>query len=212
MRLSRDFDGKTIVSVSDGRILGKTKDVYLDPDLRQMTGFHIGREGLIKRKTILIQQADIVLLGIDVILVKDSDVLTDDQTVPEAKLWLRQDDLDGRQVVTPGGTKLGIVGDVVIGDDGVVNEIALSRVLVEGPLAEKRNIPRDAVLDVGNEDEPMTVDLAMMEKLLGAGFIEEDEPVGETAVETPEPSDEILTIDVEDAPETDESSAEEVSE
>ena len=195
MRLSRDFDGKTIVSISDGRILGKTKDVYLDPDLQTMTGFHIGREGLIKRKTILIQRQDVVLLGVDVILVKDSDVFTDDQQMPEAKLWLRQDDLDGRQVVTPGGTKLGIVGDVVLDDTGAVMEIALSRVLVEGPLAEKRNIPRDAVLDVGKDGEPMMVDLAVMEKLFGTGFIEEDEDGAETAV-APQDSAEVLTVEV----------------
>ncbi len=207
MRLSRELDGKTIVSISDGRILGKTKDVYLDPDLRNMTGFHIGREGLIKRKDILIQQADIVLLGQDAILVKDSDVFTDDQQLTEAKLWLRQDDLDGRQVVTPGGTKLGIVGDVVLDDAGVVMEIALSRVLVEGPLAEKRNIPRNAVLDVGKDDEPMMVDLAKMEKLFGAGFSGEDETGAETAVAALE-ADEILTVDVDDTPDADESSEE----
>lgn len=219
MRLSRELDGKMIVSISDGRILGKTKDVYLDPDLRNMTGFHIGREGLIKRKDILIQREDIVLLGQDAILVKDSDVFTDDQQVPGAKLWLRQDDLDGRQVVTPGGTKLGIVGDVVLDDNGAVREIALSRVLVEGPLAEKRNIPREAVLDVGKDGESMMVDLAIMEKLFGTGFSGEADDGAETAtsavlstsVAAPE-ADEVLTVDVEDTQDTDEAPAETESE
>ncbi len=199
MRLSRELDGKPIISIADGRILGKTKDVYLDPELNFVAGFYVGTEGLIKRKNLVIKREDVVLLGIDAILVKNADVVTDDRELPEAKLWVRQDTLDGRQVDTAGGTKLGIAGDVVVDQTGNIIEIALSRVMVEGPLAEKRNIPRAAVVDVGKEDGHMLVDMGKLESIMSGAeqepvdFVEPGEDVAETAVSEDEPeSDETL--------------------
>ncbi|MEJ2753475.1 MAG: PRC-barrel domain-containing protein, partial [Chloroflexota bacterium] len=76
MRLGNDLDNKPIISVSDGQILGRTKDLYVNQDLSQLAGLFVGTEGVIRRTDRIIPNDRIVLFGIDVILVKDADVIT----------------------------------------------------------------------------------------------------------------------------------------
>jgi hypothetical protein len=52
---------------------------------------------------------------------------------------------------------------------------SLGRVLVDGPIAQQRAIRRDVLIDNGNEDGAMTIDLLRAERL----------PIG-TAVSEPE--------------------------
>ena len=165
MRLGKDLTGKKIVSVTDGRFLGNVKDVYVNSELYWITGVNIGTEGLIKRKTLIIPRERIVVFGIDAILVEDSDVVTDDKELEEADKWMSVSKLRGRDVDTPGGTKVGTVGDIIVNDQAHVIGVALGRVFVEGSIAEKGYVPRGALIDVGNEDGAMTVDLPKAEKL-----------------------------------------------
>jgi uncharacterized protein YrrD len=167
-RLGKDFVNKAVVSMDEGRMLGRIQDLYLDPQLDRVLGLYMGSEGLFKRKSLLIPREAVVVLGVDAVLVQQSDVITDDQALPEAKTWFRRDKLAGRDVDTPGGTKLGVIGDVVVEDDGAVSAFALSRVYVEGPLAESRLVDRSAVIDTGQEDGRMNVDLTALEHSLNA--------------------------------------------
>ena len=100
-----------------------------------MTGIFLGSEGLLKRKPLLIARDHVAVFGIDAILVKKNDVITDPQQLPEAEDWLRLDKMRGRQVDTPGGTKVGAIGDILIGEEGHITGFALSRVFVEGTIA-----------------------------------------------------------------------------
>jgi len=61
---------------------------------------------------------------------------------------------------------VGVIGDVIVDPTGHITGFALSKVYVEGPLAEKRVISRTVVLDIGQEDGRMTVDLAKLEASL----------------------------------------------
>jgi uncharacterized protein YrrD len=167
-RLGKDFVNKAVVSMDEGRMLGRIQDLYLDPELGRVLGLYMGSEGLFKRKSLLIPREAVVVLGVDAVLVQRSDVITDDQALPEAKTWFRRDKLAGRDVDTPGGTKLGVIGDVVVEEDGAVSAFALSRVYVEGPLAESRLVDRSAVIDTGQEDGRMNVDLTALEHSLNA--------------------------------------------
>ncbi|HEX6384524.1 MAG TPA: PRC-barrel domain-containing protein [Anaerolineae bacterium] len=165
MRLGKDLTGKPIISMTDGRLLGTVKDLYVNPDLYWLTGIYAGHEGLIKRKSLVIDRENVAVFGIDAILVKNSEVVTDDKEHPEVENWLRLDKLRGREVDTPGGTKVGTVGDIVLGEEGHVTGFTLSRVFVEGPIAEKGTIPREALIDTGDEDKVMTIDLPKVEQL-----------------------------------------------
>ncbi len=167
MRLGKDLEGKPIISVADGRILGRAKDVYVDPEINKLMGLFTGMEGVIRRRSQVIPSDDVVLYGIDVILVKDAEVIVNDKKLPEVKSWQRLKDLQGREVVTPGGTKLGTVGDVILDETGQIVGLHLSRVHVKGPLAEQGSIPREAIVDPDQENGTIGVDLAMLEKLVG---------------------------------------------
>lgn len=163
MRESKDLIGKTVISVSDGRLLGTVRDIYLDQNLYWMTGIHLGSEGLLKRKALVIARENVVVFGIDAVLVKNADVVTDTKTYAPATKWLRLDDLKGREIDTPGGTKVATIGDVILDEEARVIAVKLSRTYVEGPIAEKRVVPRDAIVDTGQADGVMTIDLVKAE-------------------------------------------------
>jgi uncharacterized protein YrrD len=163
MRLGKDLTGKPIISVTDGRLVGYAKDLYVNKDLYWVTGIYTGSEGLIGRKDKLIQRDNVVVFGIDAILVKNADVETDNKEIDNVDDWQRLDKLRGRGVDTPGGTKVGIIGDIIVGEEGEVDGFSLSRVHIEGPVADNGTIPRAAVVDTGRVDGLMTIDLQKVE-------------------------------------------------
>lgn len=163
MRLGKDLTGKPIISVTDGRLVGYAKDLYINKDLYWVTGIYTGSEGLIGRKDKLIQRDDVVVFGIDAILVKNAEIETDNKELKEVDNWQRLDKLRGRGVDTPGGTKVGTIGDIIVGEEGEVTGFSLSRVHIEGPVADNGTIPRDAVVDTGRVDGVMTIDLQKVE-------------------------------------------------
>lgn len=165
MRLSKDLLNKAIVTIDDGSIVGHVKDIYLNADLSEMAGIHLKKEGLFRRRALLIPAHSVVVFGIDVVLINSIQSVSDDKKLVEAASWILLDKLQGREVDTPGGTRVGTIGDVVLDEEGMVTGYALSRVLVEGPIAETRVIDRGAVLNVGNSKEGiMTIDLNRAER------------------------------------------------
>jgi uncharacterized protein YrrD len=164
MRLGQSLIGNPVISVSDGRELGKVKDVYLDENLRFVVGIYLGSEGLLKRKPNYVRYVDVTLFGIDAILVKHADVVLRGNEVPGLAQWLRLDELKGRDVDTPGGTKIGRIGDVILNEQARVAGFSLTHLSVEGPVAENKAMARKALVDAGHEDGIMTVDLAQAEQ------------------------------------------------
>ncbi len=167
MRPSKDLVGKPVISIDDGRFVGNVKDIYVDPELNWLVGIHLGTEGLLRRKALLIPREAVVVFGVDAVLVKNADVVQDNRELDAADKWLRLDDLQGRHVDTPGGTKVGDVGDVLLDQDARVVGLKLNKVHVEGPIAADRTILRAAVLDTGSEDGVLTIDLARAERTAG---------------------------------------------
>ena len=211
MRLGKDLENKPIISVTDGRMLGRTKDVYVDAQLQQLAGLYLGTEGMIRRRAQVIQSEDVVLFGIDVILVKGSDVITNDKDFPEVGNWQRLKDLQGYEVHTPGGTKLGTVGDVILDGTGAITGFSLSRVFVKGPLAEQGTVPREVVVETSHKEKTIRVDLAMLEGMVvgaddkaPAAKAPEEAPVEEIDIDVVENDEKVDTIDVVDLDESDE--------
>jgi sporulation protein YlmC with PRC-barrel domain len=165
MRIGNDLIGKHIISITDGKLLGDVKDLYFDHAVENITAVFVGSEGLFRKKTFFIKRESIYVFGIDAILVKDSDVVLDSSQYAPAADWLRLNTLKGRAIDTPGGTKVGKVGDVIVNEDAQVIGVALSRIAVEGTIAERRSVSRAAVLDMGEEDGIVTVDLEQAELL-----------------------------------------------
>ncbi|MFN2190259.1 MAG: PRC-barrel domain-containing protein [Candidatus Promineifilaceae bacterium] len=174
MRSAKELVGKPIYSVTDGRHIGSVKDLYLDSDLRKITGVYVGSEGIFNRRARLIPRSQVVVFGADAVLVADSDVIVDDQEHLPSQGWLRREDVQGRVMYTAGGTKVASVGDIKIDEDSRVVIFTLARVFVEGPLANNRLVERSAILDAGGFDGTMVVDLAEVEQtsLGSAGAVE----------------------------------------
>lgn len=166
MKLGKDLINKPIYSIDEGKLIKKVEDLYLDPNLMVIFGLYVGSTGLVRRKAELIRATDVYIYGVDAVLVNGSATITDDGEYPDAKSWIRREKLIGREVDSPGGTRLGIIGDVIIDTAGRVTGFALSKTFVEGPLAAKRVIDRDTIVDTGQEDGTMTVDLVKLEASL----------------------------------------------
>lgn len=182
MRNSKDLIGKSVVSIDEGRLIGTVRDVYLDPTLEWLAGVHLGKEGLISRRSLLIPREAIAVFGVDYVLANQSDVVTDEKNLPEAENWLRLDKLQGREVDTTGGTKVGVVGDAILDEEARIVGFTLSRVYVEGPVAESRTIYQEAIVDKGQVDGKMTVDLTVVEQQSQA-----DAPLEVAPEKAPEP-------------------------
>ena len=164
MRLGKELIGKPIYSMTDGRQLGNVKDIYLDLELDFLNGIFLGHEGLFNRKARVIARENIAVFGYDAVLVTDSDVETDNNDTPEVELWLRRENVQGRGIETPGGTKVGTVGDILFDEKAKVVGFSLARIFVDGPVAEKRIVMKGAVADAGGKDGIVTIDLAKAEK------------------------------------------------
>lgn len=165
MFLGKDIIGNPVIAVSDGRSIGKAKDIYLTTDCQSVAGIYLGTEGLFSRESFLVKSGDVVTIGPDAVLVKNEDVVCEEKFLTEMdEPWLRRDELQGRPVDTPGGTKVGKVGDVVINRDGDVLGFSLNQVYVAGPITENRSVAVHTLRDAGNEDGRMTIDLERAER------------------------------------------------
>lgn len=163
MNSGKYFIGKPVISISDGQRVGTLKDLYVDYDVRTVEGIYLGSEGLFSRKDLCIAKGDVLVYGVDAILVKQSGVVIDGALACESAKWMRRDRLPGKQITTAGGTRVGTVDDIIVDKDMRIVGFRLGRVFVEGPIAENRAITRQAVTDVGHEDA-MVIDLSIAER------------------------------------------------
>lgn len=162
--LARDMVNKPVISVRDGRQIGKVQDFFISHDARQVTAIHLGSEGLLSRKSFLIRTHDVVVMGPDATIVKDTDVVVQQSEEPETEHWLRRDDFKGRSLTTAGGTKVGKIGDIIVDGHGQVRGFSLGSVDVSGPIAENRAIALHAVQNIEGEDGDIIVDLQEAER------------------------------------------------
>lgn len=176
MRIGKDLIDKPIYSMADGKHLGDVKDLYLDPSLDGIMGIFLGKESLFSRKERLIKRETVHVFGLDAILVKNANVVLDSSQYAPVAGWLRREDLQNRDVDTPGGTKVGKIGDVIVDENARIIGFSLSRVMVEGPIAENRTVARAAMIDAGNEDGVMTIDIRRAE--VAAMSQEQEDEVG----------------------------------
>jgi sporulation protein YlmC with PRC-barrel domain len=156
---------KSLVSITDGKIVGEIKDLYLDREMHEVSAVFLGREGLIKRKTNLLPRAAVHIFGVDVWLISGSDKVVGPEEVPDSDTFVLVGELRGREIVTEGGTKIGVVDDVILDPEARVLGFLLGKVHVQGPLAERKTIAREAVTKLGSKDAPMAVVLAQAESL-----------------------------------------------
>jgi uncharacterized protein YrrD len=165
MITSKDHSGKPVISITDGKKLGEIKDLYLDQEMRQVAAVFLGKEGLISRKTLVIARSAMQVYGIDAWLVSSSDIVMKAEDIPESGTFTLVGDLRGRELQTEGGTKVASIDHVILDNEARVLGFGLGKVYSQGPLAERRAIARDAIINLGTAKEPMTINLAQAESL-----------------------------------------------
>jgi uncharacterized protein YrrD len=168
MQLAKDLSKKPIYRISDGLQLGDIKDFYLDPGLTQMIAVYLGKEGMIKRKTLVMPMRDIQLRGIDCWLATPQAGAIDLNDWQGSDAFLLVDDLRGRAIHTAHQTPIGTVKDLLFDEQGRVVGLELGKVHVQGPLATSKRIPRSALLSLGDKKVPMVADLQAAEQAAGA--------------------------------------------
>ena len=164
MRVAQEIMNVPVISANDGQEVGKVKGFYIDQNLTHLLAISLGSEGLFNRKETLIKWPDVVTFGQDAILIKDADCVIETSEVENFEDFVERDEIGGRSVETPGGTKIGRVGDLIFDEKAMISGFALSQIYVSGPIAANRAVSRKAVVDVGNEDGIMTADLSEAEK------------------------------------------------
>jgi len=166
MRLGKSLIGNPLFGSADGRKLGEVKDLYLDGELMAVVGIYLGREGLLRPTPRFVERADIALFGIDALLAASTFTVYERDEAHEPPGWLRLEQLQGREVRTPGGTKIGKLGDVVLDEDARITGFSLVNLSVRGPVAEADAVARAALVDVEDENGAITLDLARAEQAL----------------------------------------------
>lgn len=165
MTATKEFQGKLLIGVTDGKKLGEVKDVYLDNAATKVIAAYLGKEGIINRRSLLLDISKVQLFGIDTWLINGSDTVQDKAEVTGSADFLLADDVRGREIQTDGGTKIGTVSDVIIDSSLKVIGFALGKVAVEGPIAARRAIARAAISELGGAERPMIAVLTQAESL-----------------------------------------------
>lgn len=167
MLVAEKFINKQIISLDEGRILGVVKDFYVNQSLETVTGLYLGSEGLLSRKPKIIKQEGIHLYGVDVLFVSDSKVLLEGDklnTVEGLEQWLRREDLQGRNIQASSGSEVGKIHEIFFDETGRILGFGLNKIKIEGPIAENQAIQRNVVINPGDKDKPMTIDLIKAEQ------------------------------------------------
>lgn len=170
MIIGKQHRNKPLISLTDGKHVGEVKDYFLDSKLTALAAVFTGKEGLLSRKTFAVARPSIKVLGIDVWLVGGPDVVVNFDTVPDHEDLIKFDDVRGRDIATEGGSKIAVVDDVLLDDNGKVLGFALGKVLVPGPLAERKAIHRDAITSCGGDKIPMVAVMTQAESLTIPGY------------------------------------------
>ncbi len=165
MITSKEHSGKPVISITDGKKLGEIKDLYLDQDMRQVAAVFLGKEGLISRKTLVIARSAVQVYGIDVWLVSGSDTSCRRKIFPSRgpSHWLVN--CAGENFKPKAAPKWRVIDHVILDNEARVLGFGLGKVYSQGPLAERKAIARDAILNLGTAKEPMTINLAQAESL-----------------------------------------------
>lgn len=163
MAAGKQLLNKQLISLTDGRKIGEIKDLYLDEKMSKIVAVYLGYEGLINKKHFAMDRAHVQVMGIDAWLVSSGAASVPAETLPDADRLILYSDVRSREIVTEGGTKIGAVDDLLFDADGDIVGFALGRIVVQGPLAERKTIARSAISTIGSATSAMTTDMANAE-------------------------------------------------
>ncbi len=165
MLIGKTIIGKNVVNLDYGRIIGQVKDLYLNEDLTELVGLNLGSTGLFSRDSYIVPIEEVTLLGEDIVLVKEETSKKIRKDVAGTGGWISRDEIQGRTIDSEGGTPIGTVDDIAIKEKGEYSVLGfvLGKIYLDGPVFENNSIARHAVLDTGEQDGKMIVNLKLAE-------------------------------------------------
>jgi sporulation protein YlmC with PRC-barrel domain len=161
----REHVNKPVISASDGKKLGKIKDLYLDPKLTKVTAVYLGGSGVVKRKKLMIRRDKVRTCGMDAWLVETADVVVDVGHIVGSRDLVPAKELRGRQIMSEGGTEIATVDDVILDGECNVKGFTLANFPASGPLAQRKAIALGAFNSLGSKKNPMITTLAKAESM-----------------------------------------------
>lgn len=164
---TKDLQNKQLISLADGKKIGEIKDLYLDSEMQKVAAVYLGKEGgLFSKKSHAMARNFVSVMGIDAWLVDGTFQIVEPAMAREFDQFSLVGDVRGREVQTEGGTKIGVVEDALVDDQGNIEAFTLGKVYVLGPLADRKAIARAAVKHLGTKSAPMIADMAQAEELV----------------------------------------------
>lgn len=156
--------GLPVFEGEHGSLLGTIDDLYLTPEVDRCAAVRVRSGGLFRQRAVAIPFASLQLIGEDMWLASDARAAIPVAQYEAEVRPVRAHHLIGRQVVTEGGTPIGLLGQVVLRRDGSVDGFYLQAVHVGGPLSERRFIVRGALITIGDQENPATSSLTAAEQ------------------------------------------------
>jgi uncharacterized protein YrrD len=156
---------KPVISMTDGKKLGKIKDLYLDPKVTTVTAVSLGASGTLRHKQLMIDRAKVQTCGMDAWLVSGADVVVGPEHVVGSREFVRASELRGRQIRSEGGTEIATVDDIILDSQCNVKGFTLSKIQASGPLAQRKAIALGAFTSLGSKKNPMVTTLARAESM-----------------------------------------------
>jgi uncharacterized protein YrrD len=146
---SRDLIGRLIITVTQGEIVGKVKDVLIDPENWQIAALVLPSKMFSKASNI-IPRSVVHVFGRDVVLVKSNEAMPRDDTLDHvASLLAVSGQMKGRPIATDKGVRVGVLNDVFVDETGKVVAYDLAKVFIKGPIAETKQLPFHVTRSVG---------------------------------------------------------------
>ncbi|MFC1924447.1 PRC-barrel domain-containing protein [Chloroflexota bacterium] len=166
MQTVKEQLNKQVIAISNGKKLGKIKEIYFDPDVTKVAGVSLGSSGIFKRKDLMIDGRKVQKCGMDAWLVSSSDVVVEPKQIFGSSEFVPASELQDREIVSEGGTEIATVDSTIIDEHGNVKGFTLDKLPESGPLAQRKAIARGAIHSLGSETSPMTTTLEVAESIL----------------------------------------------
>lgn len=148
----QDLIGKPIVTMTQGEIIGKVKDILIDPGTFEIAALVLPPSKMFSKETLVVPRTVIHVLGKDVILVKGNEATVRDNTLHGvASLLAVFGQMKGRSIATEKGVKVGVLNDILVDENGKIVGYDLAKVFIEGPVAQSKRIPFRVTRSIGKD-------------------------------------------------------------
>jgi uncharacterized protein YrrD len=149
-RITQDMKGFQVISATDGQVIGKVEDVYIDLKNLHVAAIATSTGGILSSKVEAIPRKDIKVWGEDVILVDDPNVILDHKKIKGFDEWDSVlDHVKNKDVLNTKGEQIATLNDVVIDSDANIVGYDLSNVLMDGPVSKSKRINVNATKAFG---------------------------------------------------------------